>query len=62
MTSPLGALFFLAVVAADVYAILNIVQARRENGTKLLWILLVAFLPIVGAAVWFVAGPRGRAS
>lgn len=49
----------LLVLAADVWAILNISQSAAANGKKLLWILLVLLLPVLGAIIWFFAGPRG---
>jgi hypothetical protein len=38
-------LFGLLVLAADIWAILNIVQSGSTIGSKALWILLVLVLP-----------------
>ncbi len=55
-------LWGLLVLAADVWAIINIFQSSESNGTKLLWILGVLLLPVLGVIVWFFAGPRSRSA
>jgi Phospholipase_D-nuclease N-terminal len=49
----------LLVLAADIWAILNISQSSASNAKKLLWILLVLVLPVAGVTAWFFLGPRG---
>ena len=51
-------LFGILVLIADIWAIINVAQARVENVNKLLWILLILFLPLLGVVIWFFAGPR----
>jgi len=53
-----GGLFGLLVLAADVWAILNIFQSSSTTGTKALWIILVLALPLLGVIIWYFAGPR----
>lgn len=53
-----GGLFGLLVLAADVWAILNIFQSNSTTGTKALWIILVLALPLLGVIIWYFAGPR----
>jgi hypothetical protein len=49
----------LLILVADVWAIINIFQARGTSaGAKLLWTLLILFLPVLGLIIWFFAGPR----
>lgn len=55
----MNGLWGLLVLAADIWAILNISQSAATNGKKLLWILLVLLLPVLGVIIWFFAGPRG---
>ena len=50
------------VLAADIWAIINIVQSPADNTKKLLWTLLVILLPVVGLILWFFLGPRGGRS
>ena len=51
----------LLILAGDIWEMLNISQARIGNGQKLLWILIVLFLPLFGLLLWFFLGPRGSA-
>lgn len=50
----------LLILAGDIWAILNITQAKASNLNKVIWILVVLFLPLLGLALWFFLGPRGR--
>jgi hypothetical protein len=34
-----------------------IVQSAARDIEKLLWVLLVLFLPVIGVIVWYLAGP-----
>ncbi|HTP62596.1 MAG TPA: PLDc N-terminal domain-containing protein [Burkholderiales bacterium] len=52
-------LWSLLVLAADVWAILNVAQSPVSNEKKLLWILVVLLLPLLGAILWYFLGPRG---
>jgi hypothetical protein len=55
-----GGLLGILLLAADVWAILNIFQSSSSNGHKALWIVLVLVLPLVGLIIWYFAGPRGN--
>jgi len=48
------------VLVADLWAIVSIVQSSLSTGKKVLWILLILFLPVLGFIVWLLVGPRGR--
>lgn len=52
----------LLVLIADIWAILSIAQSSASMGGKLVWILLVLFLPVLGLVIWYLAGPRGAPS
>jgi hypothetical protein len=52
--TPAGVL----VLILDIWAIINILNSSQGTGTKVLWILIILFLPLVGFVVWFLAGPR----
>lgn len=49
----------LLVLAADVWAIINILQASVSNEKKLLWVIAVVLLPLLGFILWYFLGPRG---
>lgn len=53
-----GGIFGLLLLAADVWAILNIFQSAADTGRKALWTVLVLVLPLVGLIIWYFAGPR----
>ena len=53
-----GGLFGLLILAADVWAILNIFQSSSTTGSKALWIILVLVRPLIGVVIWYFAGPR----
>lgn len=53
-----GGIFGFLVFVADVWAIVGTVGSNRTTGTKVLWILLIVFLPILGWLIWLFAGPR----
>ncbi|MBT8121772.1 MAG: PLD nuclease N-terminal domain-containing protein [Gammaproteobacteria bacterium] len=54
----IGGLLGLLILAADVWAILNIFQSTSTTGAKALWIVLVLALPLIGVVIWYFAGPR----
>jgi hypothetical protein len=57
-----GGLWGLIVLVADVWALINILQSGADTGTKVLWVVLVIFLPVLGFILWYFIGPKtGRA-
>ncbi len=57
LTSWAGAL----LVIADVAALASIWRGRAHSRqAKVFWTALVAFLPLVGAAAWFLLGRERR--
>lgn len=58
MGIEVGGFFGLLILIADIWAILNVVQAPASTGKKLLWILLILLLPLLGFIIWLIAGPR----
>ena len=48
----------LIILAADIWAIVNVVGSSAGNGAKVLWILGILIFPLVGLIVWLIAGPR----
>jgi hypothetical protein len=55
-------LWGLLVLAADIWAIVNIFQSGSSTQAKVLWTLLVLVLPVLGFIIWLMAGPRTRTS
>ena len=48
----------LIVLILDIIAIVRVVQSRNSSGYKLLWILLILFLPVLGMILYFVLGSK----
>jgi len=51
-------LWGVLVLAANVWAILQIAQSSVSNEKKALWIVLVVVLPLLGLILWYFLGPR----
>lgn len=47
------------LLALAIFAIWNVLTSATPGGTKVLWIILILFLPLIGFIIWLVAGPRG---
>ena len=56
-----GGIIGLLILAADIWAIINIFQSGTATGSKVLWILAILLLPVLGFIIWLLAGPRGGA-
>jgi hypothetical protein len=54
ITSLLGFVIFIA----DIWAIFTIAQSKESVISKLLWIVLILFLPLVGLLIWWIFGPK----
>ncbi|QLC74619.1 PLDc_N domain-containing protein [Pseudomonas sp. LPB0260] len=62
MGSTLNGLLGLIILALDIWAIINVVKSGADTGKKVLWVLLIIFLPVIGLIIWALAGPRGNVS
>ncbi|MFV3333178.1 PLD nuclease N-terminal domain-containing protein [Pseudomonas sp. NY15437] len=64
-TFALASWFWIAVaiiiVLLDLWAIVSIFRSDKDVNAKALWSLLIVIFPVVGLAIWGVAGPRGVA-
>lgn len=49
----------LLVLAADVWAIIHILQSPAANEKKVIWVIVVLLLPLLGFILWYFLGPRG---
>lgn len=57
---PYGGVWGLLVLVADVWAIVNIVQSNVPTDQKILWVVIVALLPVIGVVLWYLLGPKSR--
>jgi hypothetical protein len=51
-------LWGLIVLIADIWALVSILQSGADTGTKVLWVVLVIFLPVLGFILWYFIGPK----
>lgn len=56
----MGTLLGLVVLVLDVVAIVSLLKSSADSGTKLLWVLLIVFLPLIGMVLYFLMGPGRR--
>lgn len=59
MIVEVSGLLGLILLACVIYAIVRTVQSDAGNGAKVLWILLLLFLPVLGLILWLFFGPKG---
>ena len=57
-----GGILGLLILVGDIWAILNVFQSSASNGAKVVWTLVILVLPVLGLALWFFLGPRGKGS
>ncbi|MOA50577.1 hypothetical protein D3C78_1736070 [compost metagenome] len=50
----------MIIFVLDIWAIINVFKSSAETGMKILWVLLIALLPVLGLIIWAIAGPRGN--
>lgn len=60
MGVEIGGVIGLIILAADIWAIINIFQSAASTGAKVVWVLVILVLPILGLIIWLLAGPRGK--
>jgi O-antigen ligase len=53
-------LLSLAILVLDVIALVSLLQSGADTATKILWTLLIVFLPVLGMILYFLMGPGRR--
>ena len=53
-------LWGLLVLVLDVIALVSLLKSSADSGTKILWALLIIFLPVLGMILYFLMGPGRR--
>jgi hypothetical protein len=54
VTGILGLLWLIVVI----WAVIQVAQSSASGMAKLLWIVLMLFLPVIGVIIWFLLGPK----
>lgn len=52
----------LLILIADIYAIYKILTSGASTAAKLIWTLVILFLPVLGFIAWLIAGPKGHSA
>ncbi|WBU60047.1 PLD nuclease N-terminal domain-containing protein [Paracoccus albus] len=52
----------IVIFALDVWAIAQIINSGAERTNKIIWVLVVAFLPVIGLIAWYFMGPKANVS
>jgi len=47
----------LIILIADIYALVMILQSSAKSIEKLIWALVVLFLPLIGLLIWYFMWP-----
>ena len=48
----------LVILILDIVAIMKVVGSGASSEKKLVWTLLILFLPVIGLIAWWLAGPK----
>jgi hypothetical protein len=54
-------LLSVIVILLDLWALASVWRTTKSMGTKVGWTALIVCLPMLGLAIWGIAGPRGVA-
>ncbi|PZO67466.1 MAG: hypothetical protein DI498_03850 [Paracoccus denitrificans] len=55
-------LFGVIIFVLDVWAIASVINTDRPMSTKIIWIVIIAVLPVVGLIAWWFVGPKANYS
>jgi hypothetical protein len=53
-------LFFLLPIIFWVFALIDILKNNFQDNNKIIWVLVVIFLPIIGAVLYFIIGKKQK--
>ncbi|MBP9854977.1 MAG: PLDc_N domain-containing protein [Candidatus Omnitrophica bacterium] len=54
----MGPLIGLVVLVLDILAIIDVLKSNQEQGKKILWVLLIFFLPLIGLILYYLVGKK----
>ena len=46
------------LLALDIWALISVIGSSETTGKKVIWILVILFLPLIGFLAWLIFGPR----
>lgn len=48
----------LLVLVIDVVVVIDILKGNKDNEKKILWIIVVIFLPVLGPILYYIIGRK----
>lgn len=48
----------IILLALDIWALISVIGSNASIGAKIIWVLVILFLPLVGFIAWLIFGPR----
>lgn len=58
LQSPFGGICGLIILILDVIAIVEVINSSKSTGEKVLWCLLIFFLPVLGLILYHFIGKK----
>ena len=58
MGIEVGGIFGFIILVLDILAIIKVMNSGVSTSGKLIWTLIIVFLPVLGLIIWFLAGPK----
>jgi len=55
---PFTGIFGFILLALDIWALIQIIGSNESTGKKVIWVLVILFLPLLGFLIWLFMGPR----
>ena len=56
----MSTLFGLIILVLDIIAIINVLTGSGSTGHKVLWTLLILFLPLIGLILYYLIGRTAK--
>ena len=53
-------IWWILITVLDIIAVVSLLKSGADTGTKILWLLLIIFLPLIGMILYFLMGPGRR--
>ncbi len=47
----------LILLALDIWALVSVIGSAETTGKKVIWVLVILFLPLLGFIAWLIIGP-----
>jgi len=54
----MGRLIGLLILVIDILVIIDIIKSNKDNEKKILWVVIVVFLPVFGPILYYAIGRK----